>query len=58
MNFLAFSVRQNLIFFIILSLNSINENFHKIDQCFRYTNIDYLYPAVASAFIDNEDEVL
>jgi hypothetical protein len=45
-------------FLIILSLDSINERFYKIDQCFRYTSIDYFYPVVTSAFIDNEDEIL
>jgi hypothetical protein len=56
MNFLALLVRQNLIF-LLLSLDSINKRFHKIDQCFRYASISYLSPAVANAFIDSKDKI-
>jgi hypothetical protein len=58
MNFLALSVRQNLIFFIVLSLGSTNERFYKIDQCFRCTIISYFYSVIPSAFIDSKDEIL
>jgi hypothetical protein len=43
---------------MVLSLDSINERFHKIDQCFRCASIGYFYSVIASVFIDSEDEVL